>query len=98
MTNSRTFYRISKKGIRDNVNTGTAKCASALLSSKASIKKKKALHLLYQQLTVIPHSTYDDTLQASESLNFNSTLTILIAQENFSAQPNHLFNALLSKQ
>jgi hypothetical protein len=63
-----------------------------------SINKKKALHLLYQQLTVIPHGAYDDTLQASEYLNFNSTLTILIAQENFRAQLNHLFNAVLSKQ
>lgn len=63
-----------------------------------SFNKKKPLHWLYQQLRVIPHSAYDDTLQASESLNFNSTLTMLIAQENISEQLNYLFNAVLSKQ
>jgi hypothetical protein len=46
MTNSRSFYGISKKGIRDNVNTGTAQCASALWSSKASIKKGTAFTII----------------------------------------------------
>jgi len=89
MTNSRSFYNM-QKGTRD-ANTGTAQCASALWSSTASIKKR---HCLYQQLTVIPHSAYDDTLHAYESLNFNSTLTVLTAQENISEQLNHLFNAV----